>query len=74
MIKGAKLNKNLSADFVIKGSFNNSFMASASVCAVPQNPTLIGPNLCWKKAHTFLSAYTRTNPNKAKRVRKKSSN
>ena len=65
-----KLNKNLSASFVIKGSFSSSFIASASVCAVPQKPTLMGPNLCWKKALTFLSIYINNSPKIAKRVRK----
>src|ERR1035437_9944732 len=61
-MKGAKLNKNLSAPAGVIPSFTNNFTVSASDCNIPLGPTRLGPRRICIHAETFLSMITNTSP------------
>src|ERR1035437_8673884 len=64
-MKGAKLNKNLSAPAGVIPSFTNNFTVSASDCNIPLGPTRLGPRRICIHAETFLSMITNTSPSMA---------
>ena len=65
---GAIENKNFSPDKSSIFSLHKSFIASATVCKIPQIPTLLGPFLCVNQPNSFLSAKTKTKTTKTKKA------
>jgi hypothetical protein len=67
-IKGARLNKNLSAPSGVIPSFTISFSVSAAVWNIPTGPTRLGPSLNCIHAETFLSIMISTKPSNANKL------